>query len=70
MDQSFLKKNVCIKNYGGAVGAYDDGKITVFDLMKFISNSAKGGGAIYLRASSLVLNPNSRLEFTDNFAES
>ena len=48
---------------------YDDSKIEIFNKATFIKNSAEMGGAIYLRVSSLILNPGSTVELTNNFAK-
>ena len=64
-----FENNNCTTCYGGAISVTDASEVEIFDSVTFKNNSGQMGGAIYVRASTMVLNPGVRLESIDNYAE-
>ena len=66
-----FENNNCIRPtcYGGALSVRDASGLEIFDSVTFKNNSAQLGGAIYVRTSTIVLNPGARMESIDNYAQ-
>ena len=66
-----FENNNCIRTtcFGGAISVTDASEVEIFDSVTFKNNSAQLGGAIYMRTSTIVLNPGARMESIDNYAK-
>ena len=64
-----FENNSCNSCNGGAISVTDASEVEIFDSVTFKNNSGLLGGAIIVRASTIVLNPGARMESIDNYAE-